>query len=497
MDKRGAGILLHISSLPSEFGIGDVGPKAYKFADFLYNSGMRFWQILPLNPTDFCHDNSPYKSVSAFAFNPNLISPITLVEDGLLEGKDIIDAPRCRGSEIDYTSVVVYKERILNKAYDNFVKKPNDSDFDTFCRENSYWLDDYALFSALKEKFSDRIWNQWPAAIRDRDLEEIKKQTEVLHKEIKRKKFFQYLFIIQWRKLKKYCNHRNIQIIGDIPIYVGLDSVDVWTHSSLFKLDKHKQPIYVAGVPPDYFSETGQLWGNPVYRWDVMKKNKYKWWLERLRHNLALFDIVRIDHFRGLVAYWQVDSKEKTAINGKWIKTPADDFLHTIVNKFDKLPIIAEDLGVITPDVLDIMKKYNLPGMKVLQFGFSGDVGGNEHAVHNAVPNSFLFTGTHDNNTVRGWYRHDIDRKEKQNIDKYVGHKVTKRSVHKELIRLAMMSVANTVIIPLQDILGLGREARMNRPFSNKGNWRWKLKPGNLTDSLSRSIKELIAIYGR
>ncbi|MBN2416321.1 4-alpha-glucanotransferase [bacterium] len=497
MDKRGAGILLHITSIPGRFGIGDLGPEAFRFVDFLADTGLRFWQILPLNPTNELNDNSPYKSISAFAFNPLLISPELLIEDGFLSRGEVPARGIRTGSQVDYGMATRIKGELLRRAWEQFERGANHPEFRTFCRKNSSWLDDFALFSALHEHFSGRIWNLWPAAVRDRQEDELARYRNLLHDDIEKAKFFQFLFLKQWERLKAYCADRDIQIIGDIPIYVALDSADVWTHPHLFKLDREKQPQYIAGVPPDYFSETGQLWGNPVYRWDIMHKNGYAWWLKRLEHNLARFDIVRIDHFRGLVGYWQVPQGEETAINGEWIKAPADDFLSTVVGRFSDLPIIAEDLGLITPDVRAIMKKYGLPCMKVLQFGFSGSVGENEHAPHNAVKNCFLFTGTHDNNTARGWYAEDATREERRNISRYLGRRIRRGTIHRELIRAAMMSVSNTVIIPMQDFLGLGSRARMNRPFMYTGNWRWRMRPGGLTAALVANIRRLMTLYGR
>ena len=495
MNQRGSGLLLHVSSLHTPFGIGDMGPSARAFADFLHEAGQRFWQILPLNPTDPDFDNSPYRSLSAFAFSPLLISLDVLVEEGLLDAEDIARPPRFPKGLVDYEKVAAYKWPLLDKAFSRFVPSP---DFQAFCTDHAHWLEDYALFVAFRSHFGDRPWTDWPAPVRDRDPAALAPLRESLATEIQKIRVVQYLFLRQWRALKDYCASLGIQIIGDIPIYVAMDSVDVWTHPEIFKLDAEKRPLMVSGVPPDYFSETGQLWGNPVYRWDVMQKDGYGWWLERIGHNLRLFDIVRIDHFRGFVAFWEVPAGEPTAINGAWIEAPAEDFIQTLQQAFSPLPIIAEDLGLITPDVVEIMRTFNLPGMRVLQFAFSGDPVTNEHLPHNLKAHSFLFTGTHDNNTTRGWYTHDATDEERRNLAAYLGKRPRPSNVHWTFIRLALASVANTVVIPVQDILGLGQRHRMNMPSLNQGNWKWRIpSPNRLGKGLSLRLASLSQVYGR
>ena len=497
MKRRGSGMLLHITSLPSAFGVGDVGPGAYKFADFLSETKQSIWQILPLNPTDPAHGRSPYHSTSAFACNPLLISPELLVGDGLLDRKDLGPLPDFPEDRADYRSAMAYKEEPFQRAFERFKRKKEAFEFEQFCLHNANWLDDFALFAALKSYFGGKAWSEWPQDIRDRQPEALKWARRDLSEAVKKVKFLQYVFFEQWISLKGYCNERGIQIMGDIPIYVVYDSADLWTHPELFKLDSEKRPYAVAGVPPDYFSETGQLWGNPVYRWDELREREYGWWEERIAHNLKLYDVVRVDHFRGFVAYWEVPAAEKNAINGTWIKAPAKDFFSRITNTFPAIPIIAEDLGVITPDVTEIMDFFDFPGMKVLLFAFGEGMSTNPYAPHNHVKDCVVYTGTHDNNTVRGWFEKEAGDEDKKRLFRYLGREVTGEEIHWEFIRLAMMSVADTVIFPVQDILGLGEEARMNRPAMRDGYWLWRLLPDQLTSSLAHRLLEMTETYGR
>ena len=497
MRRRGSGVLLHVPSLPSPFGVGDMGPGAFRFVDFLAETKQSLWQILPLNPTDPEHHNSPYHSTSAFACNPLLISPEFLVQDGLLKGADIKTVPNFPAERVDYRAVGVYKKELFNRAYERFKGKGPSHEYERFCSENSGWLEDFALFMAVKSHFNGAAWSQWPQDIRDRQPEALEWARGELEHDVERERFLQYIFLNQWGSLKNYCNERGIQIIGDIPIYVEHDSADVWTHSEIFKLDDGRRPYVVAGVPPDYFSETGQLWGNPVYRWDVLKERGYSWWVERMEHNLRLCDVLRIDHFRGLVAYWEVPAMDDTAINGRWIEAPVMDFLNHLMRKFPFLPIIAEDLGLITPDVREVIHHFELPGMKVLLFAFGEDLPTNPYIPHNLPKNCVAYTGTHDNNTVRGWFEGDEAPEDKKRLLRYLGRDVPREEIHWELIRLLMMSVANTVIFPLQDILGLGGEARMNRPATVEGNWEWRLLPGVLTPDLATKLREMTELYGR
>ncbi|MCF6150527.1 MAG: 4-alpha-glucanotransferase [Candidatus Kuenenia sp.] len=498
MNKRRSGILLHITSLPSPYGIGDFGPFAYKFIDFLEETKQCLWQILPLNPTSTAYGNSPYSSCSAFAGNHILISPDILMEEGLLAEPDLEHYKHLPNDRADYTNVTVCKEGILQKAYQNFQQQENGKyEFQLFCKKNAHWLDDYALFIALKEHFHGKVWSEWPAEIKYRKPDAIGKWNEKLKARTGKEKFIQHIFFKQWYKLKEYGNKKNIQIIGDIPIYVTYDSADVWSHPELFKLDKNEQPLFVAGVPPDYFSETGQRWGNPIYMWDFHKETGFLWWINRIEHNLKLFDIVRLDHFRGFVAYWEIPAQEETAINGAWVEVPVEDFFTTIFKHFPNLSLIAEDLGTITPDVKLVMQTFQFPGMKLLLFAFGDDIAKNPYVPHNYVKNCVVYTGTHDNNTIKGWFKNEANEETRKKLFKYLGREVSESNVYQALIRLAMMSIADTVIIPMQDILGLGEEARMNLPATTENNWAWRLLPEQLTPFVTNELREITEIYGR
>jgi len=497
MKMRGSGILLHITSLPSAYGIGDLGPEAWRWADFLAETKQSIWQILPLNPTDLAHGNSPYQSVSAFAGNPLLISPELMVREGFLAQSDVENVPNYPKGRVDYPAVFASKERIFRVAYERFQQEGKRYEYERFCTENSFWLDDFALFMALRNHFPGKAWTEWPQEVRDRRPGALKSLKDELHDALEKAKFLQYVFFEQWHSLKAFCNHRGIQLFGDIPIYVIHDSVDVWANPELFTLDDEMKPNVVAGVPPDYFSETGQLWGNPIYRWDVLRESGYAWWIRRIEHNARLFDLIRVDHFRGLVGYWVVPAGETNAVNGTWVEAPAEDFLNALLRRFPQLPIIAEDLGVITPDVREIMHRFELPGMKVLLFAFGEDLPTNPYIPHNLPRNCVLYTGTHDNNTVRGWFEREASPEIKERLFRYLGREVPAEDIHWELIRLAMMSVANMVIFPIQDILGLGQEARMNLPATAEGNWQWRLLPDQLTSSIADKLRGMTELYGR
>lgn len=498
MKNRTSGVLLHITSLPSSFGIGDLGPGAFRFVDFLHDSGQTYWQVLPLNPVDMAHGNSPYSSISAFAGNPLLISPEQMVINGFLNKNDISDLPLFPLDSVDYAGVAAFKQSLFTIAYERFEKdQMNCEEFNQFCHNHARWLNDFALFVVLKKEFDGAVWGEWPVDLRDRDQEVLKDAVERHCRDIGYIKFLQYLFFKQYETLKVYCRNLTIQIIGDIPIYVNYDSPDVWKNPELFKLNEFKKPAFISGVPPDYFSETGQLWGNPVYNWDALQKQGYLWWIERFEHNLHLFDVVRVDHFRGFISYWEVESGEKTAIKGKWIEAPAEDFFNTLLKRFPVLPILAEDLGIITADVREIMHKYEFPGMKVLLFAFGGTPAKNPYVPHNHVKDCVVYTGTHDNNTVKGWFEMDAGKEEKGNFFRYMGCTVSPEEISCEFLRMAMMSVANTIILPVQDILNLGAEARMNTPSTAHGNWKWRLAPDALTPEISKMLKELTLFYGR
>ncbi len=491
LDKRAAGILLHITSLPSPYGIGDLGPNAYQFADFLSDSGQKYWQILPLTPTDPGSGNSPYSSPSAFAGNPLLISPDLLIEENLLNKKETAEYSDYPDDRVDYDKVAAAKLDLLQKAFKRF--QPG-KDYHQFYRQNSAWLDDYAKFAAFKVHFSGDPWHRWPVEIRDRHA--MQKLSQKLEPQIRFHIFLQYLFNNQWYRLKNYCNGKDIHFVGDIPYYVSYDSCDVWTNPHLFKLNPDKGPQVVAGVPPDYFSETGQLWGNPVYQWDLMRENGFSWWKFRLQHNFNLYNIVRIDHFRGFIAYWQVPANEETAINGSWIGAPVWDLFNTFKYHFGELPIIAEDLGVITDDVKKVIKEFGFPGMKILQFAFDQSLPHNPYAPHNHVEYCTLYTGTHDNNTIKGWYT-KLAKQDKQRIRDYFGQHVSQKNIHHVLMQAAWMSIARVAIVPLQDILGLGQEAIMNRPGVPGGNWQWRFRMDQLTSEIRTDLGNKMALYNR
>jgi 4-alpha-glucanotransferase len=497
LKQRGSGILLHFTSLPSPFGIGDFGPWAYRFADFLAQTKQRYWQCLPLNPTEIGYGNSPYHSMSAFGFNPLLISPELLVQEGALTGADLRPILSFSKDRVDFGLVVPYKKKLLSLAYERFKKERADGEYRDFCSEQAFWLEDFALFVALKEEFKGRPWNEWPAPLRDRDPDALLREKERLRDRVQERKFFQYLFFKQWSSLKKYCAGRGIKIIGDVPIYVVYDSADVWMHPNLFNLDEEKKPLTVAGVPPDYFSKTGQLWGNPVYRWDTLQSTGYEWWIKRIRHNLNLFDVVRVDHFRGFMAYWEVPATETVAVHGQWVDAPGMDFFSRLSEAIPDLPILAEDLGTITPDVWSAMEHFGFPGMKVLLFAFDESLPRNAYAPHNHTKNAVVYTGTHDNNTARAWFEKEVDQAARARLSRYLGKEVHAGNVHWELIRLALMSVADTAILPMQDLLGLGEWARMNRPAQENGNWQWRLMAEQVTPSLTKELLELTEIYGR
>ena len=507
MNKRGSGILLHLTSLPSSFGIGDLGPPAYRFADFLSETGQSFWQILPLNPTSLVYGNSPYSTPSTFAGNSLLISPESLMKEGFLSKGDIDRNPSFPKARVDYHRVTTCKKALFRLAYRNFQAGEKDSAFDSFCRKNAGWLGDYTLFRAIQDLFGGKVWSEWPVEIRNRKAGVIQRMEDRLRKRVDEEKFFQYLFFQQWSSLKRYCNERGIQIIGDLPFYVNYDSADVWANPEIFSLKSNKRPSVVAGIPPDYFSSSGQLWGNPIYRWDFLKESRYRWWKERVAHNLRLLDWVRLDHFKGFVDYYEVSARRKTAVKGRWVKGPREDLFHSLLTQFPDLPFIAEDLGVITPEVHALRDRFGFPGMRVLQFAFGNDPLSEEYKPHSYIQNCVAYTGTHDNDTLTGWLygRKDYSTRkpreiqlERRNAFRYVGIQDRKRKgIHWDFIRLLMMSVANLVIFPMQDLLGLGEGARMNRPATSKGNWGWRLLSEQLTPEVKRSLFEMTKNYGR
>ncbi|NDJ17487.1 4-alpha-glucanotransferase [Myxacorys almedinensis] len=485
--KRSSGVLLHPTSLPSQFGIGDMGRSAYQFIDFLAQSGQAWWQVLPLAPTGYEH--SPYTmNFSAFAGNPLLISLEQLEKEGLLENDELKTLPD--SDRINFERVVPHKTQLLELAYSRFVP---DESFEQFCHEQAYWLKDFALFMALLEAHGGATWTTWEPAIARREADAIAKHEEKLHSKIQFHQFSQFKFFQQWSALRDYAHQKNISIIGDVSIYVCHNSSDVWANPQLFKLDPETlEPAFIAGVPPDYFSETGQLWGNPVYDWARSQATNFEWWIKRFRATLQYVDVVRVDHFRGFEAYWQVPAGEPTAMNGEWIKAPGVEFFETLKTQLGTLPIMAEDLGIITPEVEELRDRFEFPGMRILMFAFDGDPN-NIHLPTHYVPNSIVYPGTHDNDTAIGWWTTASDQ-EKQNVLQYLGCDATEEilDIHWQMIRLAMESRASLAIVPLQDILGLDHRARMNDPSQNAGNWRWRyLSSDLLTPELSRQLLEM------
>lgn len=494
---RTGGILLHPTSFPSRYGIGDLGQAAYQFIDFLVNNRQSLWQILPLGPTGYA--DSPYQCFSAFAGNPLLISPDHLVQAGYLPAETVRTVPNFPAHEVDYGSVIEYKNGLLRQAHAHFQAQATAEQraaFDQFSADNAAWLDDFALFMAIKNHHKEvegGVWNTWPADIAHREARALAHWAKKLADEIALHKFNQFLFFEQWLALKAYANGRGIQIIGDIPIFVAFDSADVWANPDLFYLNEDGSPTFIAGVPPDYFSETGQRWGNPLYRWDRMAKQDYAWWVARLQMTFTQADIVRIDHFRGFEAYWEIPGTEPTAVVGRWVKGPAADFFAAMERQLGSLPIIAEDLGVITPEVRALRDQFDFPGMKILQFAFGGERN-SDFLPHNFVRNCVVYTGTHDNETVVGWYR-NASESERDHIRRYMG--ISGQDIAWDMIRLAYASVADMAVVPLQDLMSLGNEARMNFPGKTGGYWKWRYTPEMLTPHIGYRLREFTELYGR
>lgn len=501
---RACGILLHVTSLPGRFGIGDLGPHAYAFADLLERVEAKLWQVLPLVPVG--HGYSPYSSPSTFAGNPLLISPELLINEGLLRRDELNNLPAFPEDRVDFEEVVPFKMRLLESAYERFLSASDEarSSFRSYCKKEAAWLDDYATFMAIREQHDDMPWTDWPAPLRDREDAAMQAVRRDLEHVIGMHRFWQFVFDVQWRQLRAYCNERGISIVGDIPIYVAHDSADVWANPELFQLDDHGQPTVVAGVPPDYFSETGQRWGNPIYRWDRMKHNGYAWWERRLTSALNQVDVVRLDHFRGFEAYWEVPATEPTAINGRWVRGPGSDLFDTLRKRLGELPVIAEDLGLITKGVVELMERYDFPGMAVLQFAFDSDAE-DKFLPHNYRRNLVAYSGTHDNDTLHGWFANNSStqdesqvRRARQHCRKYLGIRDgDEDNIHWYFIRALQMSVADTIIVPLQDVLGLGPEARMNVPGQAVGNWSWRYPEGSIPEETIRSLREMTRLYGR
>ncbi|WP_456381245.1 4-alpha-glucanotransferase, partial [Hydrogenimonas sp.] len=488
---RKSGVLLHPTSLPGDYGIGTFGEEAYRWIDRLAESGQRLWQLLPLGPTGY--GNSPYQSYSAFAGNPLLIDLKLLQKEGWLveniSGRFDFDENR-----VDYDWVAAYKMPLLKSAYLSFFENAGErerTDFERFCEKEREWLEEYALFMALKKEYRGRIWYEWDRRVVVRDPETLALKRRQLKEEIAFQKFLQYLFFGQWKSLRSHANDKGVEIVGDLPIYVSEDSSDVWANASLFQLDADYRPARVAGVPPDYFSATGQRWGNPLYDWKRMEEEGYAWWIRRIEKSLELYDIVRIDHFRGFEAYWSVPADEKTAVNGRWEKGPGHRFFEAVERHLGKLPIIAEDLGIITPEVEKLRDDFDLPGMKILQFAFDGSAE-NLYLPHNLVRESVVYTGTHDNDTTVGWFE-SIDNQEY--VLEYLDS--GEPNIEWAMIRAALASVSVMAVFPMQDILGLGSDARMNRPGRPDGNWEWRMTASQLEEADFDRLRRLSRLYGR
>ncbi|HEY8597228.1 MAG TPA: 4-alpha-glucanotransferase [Thermomicrobiales bacterium] len=487
--ERASGILLHPTSLPGRYGIGELGSEARQFLDFLVAAGQKRWQVLPLGPTSY--GDSPYQAFSAFAGNPLLISTERLLADRLLLPADLADLPDFPEGEVDYGWVITYKQTLLRRAYAHAKEQHHGADAPAW---DAPWLDDYALFMALKDRYNGAAWGEWDGALVHREPTALAKARAELADEIGFYRFCQERFFADWHDLKGEANERGVAIVGDLPIFVAYDSVDVWANQELFFLDAKARPTSVAGVPPDYFSETGQLWGNPLYRWDVMARDDYAWWVARLRTSLTLFDLVRIDHFRGFAAYWEIPAGESTAINGRWVDGPGAAFFEAVREQLGELPIIAEDLGLITDDVLELRDRFAFPGMKVLQFAPSGP--DNAYLPHHYEPNCVVYTGTHDNDTTLGWWS-TASADERDFLARYLGQQPADETIAWLLIQLAFGSVAQTAIVPLQDLLNLGSEARMNTPGTSGGNWAWRYDPASLTPALQQRLRDLTELYSR
>lgn len=499
INERGAGILLHISSLPSPFGIGDMGPEAKAFADFLHRSHQKYWQLLPLNPTEAGQGHSPYSAISSKAGNPLFISPDLLVYDHLLTRQELQSFRLTNEGKVQYQEAAHFKEELLDMAYERFIQSESSlyDQFKKFNEQEGEWLNDFSLYMAIKHEQEGKPWFQWPEALKLRDTTALQEFAENHSIEIDKIKWQQYIFYKQWRSLKAYCNKLGIQLIGDLPFYISYDSSDVWSHRELFALDEEGNRTGIAGVPPDAFSADGQLWGMPVFKWDVLKEQGYKWWIDRIRVNRELFDLIRIDHFRAFADYWEVPGNEQTAKNGQWNAGPGADFFEIVEKELKELPFVAEDLGEVNDAVFNLRDQFNLPGMKILQFAFGEDMPTSDYIPHNYSDNFLVYTGTHDNNTTKGWFRKDADENTKKRVEQYLGRPVNEQDIHWIMARLAYSTIARIAILPMQDILGLDESARMNVPSSGADNWAWRLYPGQLNAGVEQQLQEWTWLYNR
>ena len=492
MPRKMCGVICHPTSMPGRFGIGELGASMFRFCDFLAEAGQSIWQVLPLGPTGY--GDSPYQPFSAFAGNPLLIDLKQLIGQGLLREEDVAQRPDLDADQVLYGPVIEFKNRVLRCSFQTAQQRPSIySALESFRADQSSWLEDYALFMALKLRFNWAVWSDWEPGIALRDARALEYWRNELRDEVTYQCYLQFLFAEQWGRVKSYANERGIRIMGDAPIFVGHDSADVWSHRELFSLDEKGLPTVVAGVPPDYFSATGQLWGNPHYRWAVMRADGYAWWVARLKRVLSQVDMVRLDHFRGFSGYWEVPAGEPTAINGRWVKGPGEDFFYTVGKALGELPIIAEDLGLISADVDALRRQFHFPGMKVLQFAFDSDAS-NVHLPHNYSADCVAYTGTHDNDTTLGWY---ASREEKVRHKARVYTGSDGNGMNWALIRLALTSVADIAMYPLQDVLGLGSEARLNTPGRPHSNWTWRYRDEMLRPELAAALRELAYLSGR
>lgn len=500
LSKRRFGVLAPVFSIPGRWGIGGFGPDAVRFADFLSDCGASVWQILPIGPTEAAFGHSPYSSPSAFAGDPLLISPEALVSDGLLDPADLADAPTFPEGAVDYKAVSDFKRSFLQRAFERFkaaLPEPFASFYARFCTDEAAWLDEAALFAALKAEHGRKPWTAWPVPERDRHPEALERAGTRLNSAIERFRFEQALFFYQEQALRRECAQRGIALLGDLPIFVAQDGPDVWSHRELFELDETGHPTVVAGCPPDYFSPTGQRWGNPCYRWSEHERTGFSWWKSRFLRALELFDAVRVDHFRGFCAAWQVPASESTARNGRWVWAPGEALFRSLSSKLGSLPVVAEDLGVITDDVRVLMDTFGFPGMKVLQFAFGSDLPTNPYIPHNHVAHCVVYPGTHDNDTALGWWENEADAETRYRFQNYVGHPVATDDVPTLFLRMALSSVARLAVVPLQDLLGLGSQARLNHPGSPHGNWTWRARRADLESDIAARTKNLVWLYGR
>jgi 4-alpha-glucanotransferase len=491
---RATGILLHPTSLPARGGIGDFGPAAYAFVDFLAEARQGLWQVLPLGPLGY--GNSPYSATSAFAGNPLLISLERLAERGWIDPGEIANLPEADGP-VEYEAVFRRKMPLLAEAANNFAKRMRGDEcarFDRFCRDNQEWLDDFVLFDSLRSHYKLTNWNEWPRELAHREPAALERVRNDAAGDLVMRKVLQFAFAEQWRALRDHCARQSVRVVGDIAIFVNYDSADVWTHPELFRLNADRKPEVVSGVPPDFFSETGQRWGNPLYRWDVMKSQGYAWWVARLRAATGQCDYIRLDHFRGFEQFWEIQASEPTAINGRWVDGPKDDLFAKVQEALGGLPFFAEDLGYITPEVHALRRRLKMPGMAVLQFGF-GDTGAHMYLPQQMTPETVVYTGTHDNDTLVGWWASGATKQERRNAEAYFGK--AEDGIHWSFIRAAQGSVASLSVIPVQDFLGLGSEARMNMPSERGGNWRWRLQPVALTPGLAKKMALLAEVSDR